>query len=506
MPLAYLVVGLGAGYWFGSSRDPTSPGNVSSSAGRASKDNLGANRPDTSTPATRHASLDELADDYSTKRARLFAESLSPNDLAASLTYLNGKTKNTSIRSLSLEIVKAWAAKDPAAAWKQVSAMNPSAEKSAFLGAIAAVQASRQADAAVKQVMALASPGERRATLKAMFEAWGRNDAPSALKYWLSHPELPVDRYVGDSIISGLAATNPAMAAQLAMQIPVGDYDTPLNSALNRWLDLDAAAAKSWISGITDPVQRDRVLKSFCNAQSNGNPAEALKLSAQISASDARREAQRSIVSNWLRNDPDAASAYIASPEGLAMAAGWEIWLSSAMSSLTAEEQNHVLNRLPEGAMKEGIVAGLVRNATARGNYSHAVQILNAMPDSSDRDRSLHDLAVKWGKADPKAVAAWIGKQADSSDRDLIVAGYSGALAAVDPHGAIETASAIPDESVQKSALRNILTIWMGSNPAAAKAWLDSSKMFSAMDKQMIERMSKMSSGLLFTPRIKNRR
>lgn len=232
----------------------------------------------------------------------------------------------------------------------------------------------------------------------------------------------------------------------------------------------------------------------------------ALQAATGIPFADVRAAALRSVLRNGVASDPTAAAKHVAALSAKNPDPVLAATLASAMSSLTAAEQNLFLNQLPEGEMKEGIIGGLVRNATSKGNYRQAVAILNEMPDSAVRDHSLHDLAIKWGKADAKAVSSWIEQQPDSTDKDLIIAGYSHVVAGLDPQAAVKLAESIPDPKLKSGALRNIYFRWRVANAAEASAWLQNNPNLTALDKQVMERLNVSSSDLVLPPTVGNRR
>ncbi len=507
VPLLCLVAGLALGFWSGRRQNVTP-------AGPSREASLSAVAPAAPKPlatppatATRAAALSELAEDYSPKRAQKLADSMNVEELLAGLSQLARRSGETGARSMRLELVRSWARRDPSGAWKAALALPESRERASFLGTIAGVMAGSNPEAALKLAMALEKPGERREVLRTLFDEWGRSNPTAALGYWRDHPEIPVDGYIASTILGGASSRDPALAARLAISMPAGsDFDSGMSLAMSKWVEMDPTGARQWIETLTDPAQKDRARKAFCSARTLGDPKLALEVASQITDSDLKQTSQKSVLSNWLRSDPEAASSYLGSAAGQAISAGTEYYISSAIADLTPQEQNSALAKLPEGEWKERIVAGLVKAATSKGNYSLAVGILNAMADSQDRDRSLHDLAIRWTRSNPKAVSGWIDKQADSSDRDLIMAGYSATLAATDPQAAIKFAQSIPDKDVQKAALRNILAKWVSADEQAADAWIAASGSYSEQEKKLIQIMSKVSSFSSSTPRIKNRR
>ncbi len=461
------------------------------------------------TPAAQGGSRSALAEvvgDFSPKRARKLAETLSLEEITAGLTDLSSNKLDAGAKSMRMELMRAWAIRDVGGAWKAAMAMPETLDRATLLGTVASVQAQRSPEAAVKLLMSLAKPAERRRAFVTFFDQWGRADPKAAVAYLNDHPELPVDQFMTSSIISTIAARDPFLAATLALSVPVGTFDSAMTSVMSAWTEADAAAVRRWIGSLKDSQQKDRALKAFVSARALADPRLAMEEAGQITASDMRHDARRSILTNWLRTDPLAASSFLASEEGQKASTGMEIYLSSALAELTMQEQNEVLARLPEGQLKQGLLAGIIRNASAKGNYAQVVQILNSMPDSRERDRSLHELAINWSKNNAKAVSDWIDKQPDSSDRDVLMAGYCVTLASHDPQAALKLAGSIPDPGVKTAALKNVFLRWNLAAPEAAKAWLAATADIPAKEKSALESLSKIGGSYSTTPNVQQRR
>ena len=146
--------------------------------------------------------------------------------------------------------------------------------------------------------------------------------------------------------------------------------------------------------------------------------------------------------------------------------------------------------QIPEGKIKEDIFRTVTDSQIRKGQFNQALEMLNAMPDSSDRDRSVVKLGQEWAASDLDAAAKWLKLQPDSSDRDLAVAGYAGTLARSDPAGALEWANSIPDQKVREGAMKNIAVRWLKADAAKAEAWMGGVTEFSESDKKFIRTMA----------------
>ncbi|MBL9133660.1 MAG: hypothetical protein JNG86_20790 [Verrucomicrobiaceae bacterium] len=167
---------------------------------------------------------------------------------------------------------------------------------------------------------------------------------------------------------------------------------------------------------------------------------------------------------------------------------------------ISAAERAGLLAKLPEGKAKETIMRSMTDSHIRKGQFSQALELLNALPDSTGRDRNVFELGQKWATSDMEAATAWLKRQPESTDRDIATAGYAFTLARTDAAGALEWANTIPDAKLRESALKGVAVRWMGSDPAKAEAWMSGVPSFSELDKRMIRDMSKRQSDYFFMP------
>lgn len=88
------------------------------------------------------------------------------------------------------------------------------------------------------------------------------------------------------------------------------------------------------------------------------------------------------------------------------------------------------------------------------------------------RDYSLQKLGEAWAKDNAQAAAEWLNRQPDSTDRDLVIAGYAATTALTDPQTAVQWANAIPHPQIQKAVFKNIAIRWLAADPKSALPWL----------------------------------
>ena len=524
VPLLSLVLGTALGYFVGQSLN--SGDNKAAAAGSVSESRQGAGgsafaaganaqakakedeKPDAQKEAeSRFWQLDELVDDYSSKRAEKLMEGWSLEQILAGLSYLATKPKTYEVSSIKAELFRAWAKSDANSAWKAALALTDSEGRATCLGAIAGELAKSSPEAAIKMAMTLGMGSTRADVFRGLFREWGKVNMAAAVAYWNNHPDLPTDAYAISFSFYELAKSNPEQAAAQALTIASSHArQNSLSSALGQWARKDYDAALAWVTKIQDPMARDDALAAMLQNDYGMDPLRSMEALKWIDSPDKQREVKRSFISSWMRKDPAAAMDYMLREGGGQLDENYSWSIGYALENLTTEERTSLLARLPEGKAKDRMMSNLATNYIYNGRYPQAVAALNSLPDSSDRDSNLHSLGQQWGKKDPQAAANWINAQQDSSDRDLVVAGYASAVAGRDPQAALQWAASIPDKGIQSTAYKNIARRWFGVDAQSAEAWMNSTNVLTPAEKKTLKAEGASRSASTYMPSVTNRR
>lgn len=212
-------------------------------------------------------------------------------------------------------------------------------------------------DASVRAISQIAaSDPERAASLTAGLEGralteanqriageWARSDWASAESFING---LPADQR-GDALasaVTSLAREDPGLAASRALEIPEGDSrneaietvaeamarETPAEAAawvtangneearresmrdiMGSWVAQDPAAAREWAVGQPEGAVRDAAVSSFVMSDSQGSPAENIRLAETISDERSRSWAVGMTTMRWMTEDREAATNYV---------------------------------------------------------------------------------------------------------------------------------------------------------------------------------------------------
>lgn len=439
--------------------------------------------------------------DFDVKSAQKAAAKLSASDLQDALALVADMPKSADRDALRGQLYRAWAALNPKAAWQAALADPLDKSKGDLLGAVAGEVAKTNPSAAIDLALSLGMGDRRSAVVSAVFSEWSKMDAAAAIAYSNAHPDLPVETFAFARGLFLLAEKEPMKAANLVVTFKDEmQRNAALSSLMNTWVGSDPAAALGWAQALSNPTLRQNAIAAAVGAWAKIDPAAALAHAQGIADNETRVRSFKKGWSDWFRSNPAAATLYLASTTDEALLQSVRFDFSYFSESFTPKERAALLEKIPEGKNKEEIMRTVTDSQIRKGQYNQALELLNAMPDSTGRDRNVVQLGQAWAKGDLAAATAWLKLQPDSSDRDLAVAGYASALASTDPSAALEWIKPIPDAKVREGAMKNIAMRWFRADAAKAEAWMSTVPEFSESDKKIIRSMAGLRSDSISLP------
>ena len=427
--------------------------------------------------------MKDLLERYNSDVAKRELGGLAEPDIRSALAVVAGLPKSRDRDSLRANLYRAWAKLNPSAAWNAALA-DPLDTNNSNLGAVAGEIAKKNPDSAISLALSLGMGNKRTSVLQSIFTDWGKEDPAGAVAYLNKHPELPTTYWSIGSALGDMVEKDPRQAAALALSLV--DQQTRgscIYTVMRQWAERDPKAALAWAQNLDNVALRQEAMSNALSGWVGKDPKAAMDAAQAIQDPTIRAAAMQGAWYTWFQKDPAGAMAYsqVTNDEQMLQQIRWNFGYS--VEGLTPQETNSLLTKLPEGEAKQDILRSLASAQIYKGRFNQAIELLNTMPDSQNRDYTLQQLGKRWGESDPSAAAAWLKLQPDSSDRDLAAAGYASALARSDPRAAMEWADTIPDEGVKSGAAKNILMRWLTNDPAGAEAWLKTSG-WSDSDKQ----------------------
>ena len=237
-------------------------------------------------------------------------------------------------------IAAEWAKQDPDAAIVWANTLTTDKDR-ALSGVMSEVAKTDPAKAA--SMLATMNMDDAGRAVRTVAEYYGASNFTEAQK-WIQ--SLPVDEQASamSSAISGLAKSDPeGAAAQVAMMEDGGSKDRAIESVVESmaktnpesaaefllqqssdeaksrsmrelmpsWVAKDPTAALNYAAALPKGDVRDSALQSYVWSNSSAPPAELVKVVESIDSSRDRDRAMWVTTTRWMREDPDAAKAYI---------------------------------------------------------------------------------------------------------------------------------------------------------------------------------------------------
>ena len=447
-------------------------------------------------PVSLRDRMKALLANYDSAAARKAVAGLSASDIQAALALLVVVPKSADRDALRALLYRAWAKTNPTAAWKAALADPLESDDGYLLGAVAGEMAKTKPEAAVKLVLSLGMGSRRAGIFRELFNQWGKSDPAGAVAYWNKHPDLPLPYRAFTSAITRNSEKDPLRSANLVLTLTDPQTrSSAVSELMARWAAREPKTALSWAQTIGNPALKQSAIAAVLIGWSIKDPAAAISQAQAIEDRASRSSTMESVWFHWLEKDPNAAMAYLGScnDEKLMERVGSNFAYNT--EGFAQREKASLVEKLPEGKPKQDIIRSLAQAQIRSGHYNQAMELLNNMPDSTDRDYTVQQLGRQWAEFDPKAAAAWLKLQPDSSDRDLAVAGYATVLARTNPQSAVEWAGTIPDEAVRSGLLKDIAFLWLKADSAAAEAWLRGVSELSDSDKDALRKTAQTAGG-----------
>lgn len=125
------------------------------------------------------------------------------------------------------------------------------------------------------------------------------------------------------------------------------------------------------------------------------------------------------------------------------------------------------VGRMSTGPMKSE-AASSVAGGFASRDFEAALSYFRALPQGSEREPALLELAATLAKTDPKRALALGVELGSSPDRDRFLQSAANAWASIDGQAASQWASQIPDSELRQAVLGEVLVHWSEVDPASA--------------------------------------
>lgn len=357
------------------------------------------------------------------------------------------------------------------------------------------------ADEAVAQAWEIADPTQRRQALQRLFRYWIGNDREAAMSALDEMDNVVMKRELYRDALRWLADADPkATLALLQEKSNPRDQELWSRSFL-AWARKDREEAVAAVLKIENKGIRERSLGSIAEHLAEVDLKKALKWAGELEGeaagialaevleegtnSDPKLVAENvekikdrktrlklihEIGEEWGERDPDAALEWAKDlDEGKETAIGE---IAESVLRVDADRAQEILDLIPDSSQRDDVMQQIAR-ARAVADVEQAIEWLSSLP-AEDRSTAWSGVAREWAQTDPEAAALYAANSDDPAVRDQLVAAASYVWGQRDPAEAAAWAQGLEGKA-QSSAMYRIVESWSRDDPAQAGDFVTSS-------------------------------
>ena len=249
--------------------------------------------------------------------------------------------------------------------------------------------------------------------LAATMSGWAAANPNEAIAMLRNLPEAMAGQKaeLAESVISGLADHDLALATDMAMQLVAEGTGQPdrliravANEALRTGSPADAAA---WATTLADGPMKGAAMNRVAGAYVRTNPEEAANWVSQFANEEYAQRAVAEVGEEWGERDPVNALGWL---ETLPATNGQSDGFRSVFGDW--EDSNPVaaseyLAQMPASPQRDAAVSGFVRGY-AREDPTAAIAWAEDISDPAMRQESLTQAGQAYYRRDPEAARAWL--------------------------------------------------------------------------------------------------
>lgn len=294
-----------------------------------------------------------------------------------------------------------------------------------------------------------------------------RNDPDRTLAMIAALPDAELRRNGRAAAIGALAATDPARAFSLAAAEPASEGSMTMMSVLSRWVRADPEAAKAAVGSVHGSAG-DKMRHHLVIILGQDDPAAAWEYARQMPLT-AENDPRTSVIAQWAETDPRAA-------------------LDAALTIQESSKRNDAVGTAVGAWGKSDFNAALAY-ATAVGDSGMRAKILSQLSRQSHDDpqkmlnvllehmppgesfaSSVDRVVTSWAKDDPSAAAAAVLALPAGATLSRVTHGFASSWLSNGgaPDEILRWAGRLPQGEAQERAYAGLFSAWSKKDPQSA--------------------------------------
>lgn len=249
----------------------------------------------------------------------------------------------------------------------------------------------------------------------------------------------------------------------------------------SEWARQDPTAALAWVKGLEG--NQSGAMASVIRQVAQNDPTKAAELVAQLPA-EAQGRSYEAIAQQWASKDWSATEQWIRSLPADQQADATEAavrGLAATDPKLAAEK----VSALANGESKADAMQTVAEN-WSRQSPADAASWVMQNGDAEAQREAIGSVVMNWARQDDAAALAFVKNQQAGEVRDQAVQSYVFGNRSTDQAGVFQLAETISDENERSRVVGMAAARWMRTDEAAAKQAIQSSTVLSDQAKQRL--------------------
>jgi len=167
--------------------------------------------------------------------------------------------------------------------------------------------------AAMTAAMKLPDEESKDDIVNSIASIWGNKDPQAVIKWASQLPEGEQRKEIIEGALGTVAGNDPRKAIEMLNSLGLSGDADATGRIVSRWVDNDVDAASAWIKALPDGEARNNSLKTVADHFAGDDPETAIEWAQIITDSESRTSALKSVARTWRRHDTEAALAWVAS-------------------------------------------------------------------------------------------------------------------------------------------------------------------------------------------------
>jgi hypothetical protein len=306
--------------------------------------------------------------------------------------------------------------------------------------------AERNPDEAAAHALKLRADWQQSLALKIVAEKWNKSDRDGALAWAQSLPSIP-----GEGVT--IERRDPK----------------PLAAVLKTWFSEDAESALRWLEQQPDSAMKTDVLGVLSKDLGSENPQQAVEAASMMPAGKAQESALRNLIREWGESDFDGALDWAQQHTDQRIR---NSLLPPLVDQLASRDPHAALDiaQTLEGESQTRSVSGVLR-AWAGKEPEAAAEWASAQPEN---DKLLSSVAWSWAQTNRERALEWATSLPEGPAKDAALTGGVRMIAQSEqPLLTLPWITSIGSEDKRARAYEELASWWLRSDPAKARAWLE---------------------------------